>query len=109
MTRLTPALLDILIVLSKGPRHGYGIAVDAANLTQPPGKSMGPATLYTSLQKLLDEGLVQILHAKPGDDPRRKTYEITPQGGWRLGQEARALQQRLDAVAWADIPGKATS
>lgn len=56
-TTLTPAVLHILLALSTEERHGYGIMkqVEADSL----GKvSMGAGTLYGSLKRMLDAGLV---------------------------------------------------
>lgn len=63
----------ILLALSAEPKHGYAITADVLEQT---GVRLGPGTLYGSLTKLVDRGLVAAL---PSDD-RRRPYEITPLG-----------------------------
>jgi DNA-binding PadR family transcriptional regulator len=63
----------ILLSLSDGPKHGYAITADVKQQT---GVALGPGTLYGSLTKLVERGLITAL---PSDD-RRRPYEITEQG-----------------------------
>ena len=67
-----PGLL-VLVSLSEGPKHGYAITADVLEQI---GIRLGPGTLYGSITKLLDHGLIAPL---PSDD-RRRPYEITPEG-----------------------------
>jgi DNA-binding PadR family transcriptional regulator len=82
---LTPAVLHILFALSTKERHGYGIMkqVDAESR----GKvNMGPGTLYGSLRRMIDAGLIAESDKKVDpemDDERRVYYRITG-----LGREA---------------------
>jgi DNA-binding PadR family transcriptional regulator len=97
---LTPAVLHILLALSARERHGYGIMkqVDADSR----GKvTMGPGTLYGSLARMIDAGLISESDKKPDpemDDERRIYYRITG-----LGQKALAaeLQRYREVVAVA--------
>ena len=55
---LTPAVLHILLALSKQPRHGYGIMKQVESDSQ--GKvKMGPGTLYGSLKRMLEAGFYE--------------------------------------------------
>ncbi|OLB76480.1 MAG: PadR family transcriptional regulator [Actinobacteria bacterium 13_2_20CM_2_71_6] len=63
----------VLMSLSDGPKHGYGITADILEQT---GLRLGPGTLYGSITKLVDRGLIAPL---PGED-RRQPYEITARG-----------------------------
>jgi DNA-binding PadR family transcriptional regulator len=77
---LTPAMHHILLSLLQGERHGYAImqAVDA--LTEGEMR-LGPGTLYTSLRKLLEAGLVEESGERPdADDERRRYYRISGLG-----------------------------
>jgi DNA-binding PadR family transcriptional regulator len=82
---LTPAVLHILIALSSQERHGYGIMKQVELDSQ--GKvKMGPGTLYGSLGRMIDAGLVRQSDKKVDpkmDDERRVYYKITG-----LGEEA---------------------
>lgn len=55
---LTPAVLHILLALSSGERHGYAIMKQVEADSQGQVK-MGPGTLYGSLKRMLEAGLVQ--------------------------------------------------
>ncbi len=55
---LTPAVFHILLALSTGERHGYGIMKQVEVNSE--GKvTMGPGTLYGSLKRMLDAGLYE--------------------------------------------------
>ena len=92
---VTTPLFYILLALRGGERHGYQILKDVR--AGSPGKiSLGPATLYTSLKKLLDAGLVQEVEG-PGD-PRRRYYRLTRSGRRQLDDELDRMEQAI-AVA----------
>lgn len=86
---LTPAVFHILLALSAAERHGYGIMKQVEADSQ--GKvSMGPGTLYGSLKRMLDAGLVEESDKRvdPGlDDERRIYYQITGVGAKALAAE----------------------
>jgi len=88
---LTPAVFHILLALSSGERHGYGIMKQVEVDSQ--GKvSMGAGTLYGSLKRMLDVGLVEESDKRVDpemDDERRIYYQIT-------GVGAKALAAELD-------------
>ncbi len=55
---LTPAVLHVLLALSTGERHGYGIMKQVEADSQ--GKvKMGPGTLYGSIARMTEAGLVR--------------------------------------------------
>ena len=91
---LTPAVFFVLLSLADGDRHGYAIMQESAALSD--GKfRMGPGTLYTTLQRLLDLGLIEeVSRAKPEHDSRRRYYHLT--GNGRLLAEAEL--GRMDSV-----------
>jgi len=86
---LTPAVFHILLALSSGERHGYGIMKQVEADSQ--GKvTMGPGTLYGSLKRMLDAGLVKQSDKKVDpemDDERRIYYQITGAGAEVLAAE----------------------
>src|SRR6188474_3117920 len=99
-TPLTPAVLHILLALSTEARHGYGIMKQVESDSQ--GKvKMGPGTLYGSLGRMIEAGLIRESDKKVDpkmDDERRVYYKITA-----LGQKALAaeLQRYREVVAVA--------
>lgn len=94
---LTPAVFHILLALADGPLHGYAImqAVEDSAGSAPP---MGPGTIYGSLQRMEDAGLVKE-HAAQGDD-RRRIFALQPAGRQALAIEAERLA-RLTALVRA--------
>jgi DNA-binding PadR family transcriptional regulator len=86
---LTPAVFHILLALSTGERHGYGIMKQVEADSQ--GKvTMGPGTLYGSLKRMLDAGLVKESDKRVDpemDDERRIYYQITGVGAKALAAE----------------------
>src|SRR5688500_12190918 len=86
---LTPAVFYILLALSSRERHGYGIMKQVEADSQ--GKvAMGPGTLYGSLKRMLDAGLVKESDKRVDpemDDERRIYYQITGMGTEALAAE----------------------
>ena len=92
---LTPAVFQILLALSTGERHGYAIMKQVEADTQ--GKvTMGPGTLYGSLKRMLDTGLVRESDKRVDpemDDQRRIYYQITDSGAQALAAELERYQR----------------
>ncbi len=97
---LTPAVLHILLALSTKERHGYGIMKQVQSDSQ--GRvHMGPGTLYGSIGRMLDAGLIRESKRKIDpemNDERRVYYRITGPGRKALGAE---LQRYREVVAVA--------
>jgi DNA-binding PadR family transcriptional regulator len=93
---LTPATFQILMALVDGERHGYAIMKDVAEHTEGAVR-LGPGTLYGSLKRLLEGGLVEQggERADPEmGDERRRYYRIT-----KFGMSvARAEARRMAAI-----------
>jgi DNA-binding PadR family transcriptional regulator len=90
---LSPILMHILLALVDSPRHGLGIADHIETFTNA-RISLGPGTLYGSVKRLLELGLVEEPQARPAadsDDPRRRYYAITALGRRALELEVREL------------------
>jgi DNA-binding PadR family transcriptional regulator len=93
---LAPAVLHILIALGVGERHGYAVMQEVAERTG--GKvRMSPGTLYGSIRKMLDEGLIEELFRRgvPADDERRRYYRVTKFGRAVAAAEAERLTSLL--------------
>jgi DNA-binding PadR family transcriptional regulator len=89
---LTPVVLEILLTLAQGERHGYDIMQEVERRTD--GRTvLHPGTLYRALSRLLEQGLIEELDERPSGrtDERRRFYRLT-----KLGQAvARAEVDRL--------------
>jgi len=93
---LPTATFHILMALAEGDRHGYAIIQGVAERTHGAMK-LGAGTLYRSLQRMIDQGLVRETDTRPAakdDDERRRYYRLTPFGG----AVARAEADRLAAL-----------
>ncbi|MEV4411522.1 PadR family transcriptional regulator [Catellatospora sp. NPDC049609] len=87
----------ILTALAAGPRYGYGIIQDVAELSG--GRtSLLPGTLYTALDRLAAEGLVEIDREETVDGRLRRYYRLTPRGVTALEAETARLRE-LTAAA----------
>lgn len=93
---LTPAVFFVLFSLADGEKHGYAIMQEMATLSG--GKfRMGPGTLYTTLQRLLDLGLIEEVRGSRSvveRESRRRYYRVTSQGKTLLEDEL----SRMDSV-----------
>ena len=86
--------LHILVCLVEGEQHGYGIMQDV--LERSSGKvRLWPATLYGSLKRLIENGLIAESGERPApelDDARRRYYKLTPLGRQVLDLESQRLK-----------------
>ncbi len=80
-----PELL-VLTSLAGGPKHGYAIIADVAEVA---GVTLGPGTLYGALSRLEERGLIEALPAQA----RRRPYRLTAAGSATLADELRSLER----------------
>lgn len=86
---LSPAVLHILLALSTGERHGYGIMKQVEADSQDKVR-MGPGTLYGAMGRMMEAGLIRESDKRVDpemDDERRIYYEITGEGQEALAAE----------------------
>jgi DNA-binding PadR family transcriptional regulator len=88
---LPPATFYILFALATGDKHGYAIMREARRLSDDRFQ-MGPATLYTSVQRLLEVRWIEEVRGPEDADPRRRYYRITRQGKSALQQEMERME-----------------
>ena len=89
---LSAAVFSILLSLAGGEKHGYAIMKDVASEAGG-ALSMGPGTLYGSLDRMMRSGLVE--ETGMTDDERRRYYRLTDFGLRVLGAEAARLKRAL--------------
>ena len=94
---LPSAAFQILLALAGEDLHGYGIMRQVAEQTA--GRMrLGPGTLYSSIQTLLDAKLIE--ETEPREDAklghqRRRYYRLTPAGRKLARLEAERLADLL--------------
>lgn len=99
---LPPAAFYILLVLSTGDRHGYGIIQDVEAFTS--GALRLPAgTLYRTIQRLLEQGLITEPRTAAVDDPRRRPYRITQFGRAVAQAESHRLAELVRVAQGAGL------
>ncbi len=90
----------ILLSLAGGEQHGYWIMQDVAERTG--GKvRLWPATLYGSLKRLIEDGLIEESEVRPApevDDARRRYYKLTRFGQRVLDAETNRLEELVRMV-----------
>ena len=95
---LRPAVFHILVVLAEGDRHGYAIKQEVERRTDGVVK-MGPGTLYESIQRMLDRGLLEELANRPqpeNDQAQRRYYRLSKFGREVLSAEVARLGAIVD-------------
>jgi DNA-binding PadR family transcriptional regulator len=98
---LSPVMFHVLLALSEGDFHGYGIVKEVARLTNG-AFSVSTGTLYAILRRLESEGMVVERKDRPAaelDDERRRYYHLTEFGRRVACAEAERLRGML-ALAW---------
>ena len=96
---LTPAVFHILLSLSEGEKHGYGIIVDVRERTAGELR-LGTGTLYTAIRRLLEQKLIE--EAASGDE-RRRSYRMLPLGREVAEAEAARLQRLVGFARDKDL------
>jgi len=90
----------IMLSLAGGEQHGYGIMQDVLNRST--GKvRLWPATLYGSIKRLTEAGLIEGSDARPApelDDARRRYYRLTALGRRVLDAECERLQELVRTI-----------
>lgn len=111
MLPLTPAVFHILLALADGEKHGYAIMQEVAAITNGDMK-MGPGTLYGSIKRMLEAGLVDETNERPDpalDDERRRYYRLTSFGEQVARAESKRLRALVQAAALKKLIGSGSS
>ncbi len=105
LTPLPLAAFQILLALAGDDLHGYGIMRQVEEQSE--GKvRLGPGTLYSSLQGLLEENLIAECDPKRNPEPgteRRRYYRLTTTGRKLARAEADRLADLLRAARVKNI------
>ena len=98
---LTPAVFHILLALFGKERHGYDI-MQQVKADSGDAVKMGPGTLYGSLDRMIEAGLVA---RSATQDLRRIYYRLTALGQTTLRAETERLS-RVALVARRQLGGR---
>jgi DNA-binding PadR family transcriptional regulator len=95
----------ILLSLAGQEQHGYSIMQD---VLQRSGKvHLWPATLYGSIKRLIEAGLIEASDERPApelDDARRRYYRLTALGKQVLDAECDRLQELVSTIRLKQTP-----
>ena len=92
---LKPVWFQMMLVLAGGVRHGYAIRREVEERTGGAVR-LWPTTLYGSLAKMEEAGLIEETDAEPvgeEDDIDRVFYRLTPPGRAVLSAETERLAE----------------
>jgi PadR family transcriptional regulator PadR len=88
----------VLVSLLDGPLHGYAIIQRAEHLSG--GRvRLATGTLYTALDRLTAEGLVELVSEEIVNGRARRSYGLTPPGAGALRAEAERMAAAASLVA----------
>lgn len=92
---LAPASFHVLLALSGPPLHGYAVMSAVEELSEGV-VTMGPGTLYGTIKRLVDAGMVEETDDRPEDaDQRRRYYRLTGLGQRVLDAEVARLRRMI--------------
>lgn len=102
---LSAPVLHILLALGQDRLHGYAIMQSIEAKTG--GRaSVLPGTLYSTLNRMLDDGLIEEAEERPeDDDKRRRYYRITDLGRRAVAAEAERMAVLLDVARHERLVG----
>jgi DNA-binding PadR family transcriptional regulator len=87
----------ILTALADQPRHGYGI-IQEVTLLSGGRVTLLPGTLYTALDRLAAQGLVELSHEQVIDGRLRRYYRLRTAGRTELASQTERLRQLASAA-----------
>ena len=96
---LLPGTLDMLILktLTRGPLHGYGIALSIKRLSEDV-LTVEEGSLYPALQRLLLQGWVKAEWKMTDTNRRARFYTLTTAGRKQLVVELSKFEQMMGAI-----------
>ncbi len=96
---LLPGTLDMLVLgsLTRGPRHGYGIALHLKKISDDV-LDVGESSLYPALQRLLLNGWVTAEWGASENNRRARYYKLTSIGRKQLATENREFGRMILAI-----------
>jgi len=87
----------ILTALAAQPRHGYGIIQAVAELSDG-DVTLRAGTLYGALDRLADQGLIEVDHEEAVDGRLRRYYRLSDSGAGALSTQVDRLRRNARAA-----------
>jgi DNA-binding PadR family transcriptional regulator len=87
----------ILTALTAEPTHGYGVIRAVEQLSQG-DVVLRPGTLYGALDRLTEQGLVEVDREEAVDGRLRRYYRLTESGAAALAAPVERLRRNADAA-----------
>ena len=87
----------ILSVLAAGPQHGYALMREVGVASE--GRvELRPGSLYATLARLVDEGMVEVDREEVVDARLRRYHRITGSGATALADEVERLRHNASVA-----------
>jgi PadR family transcriptional regulator, regulatory protein PadR len=96
-TQMREPTYFVLASLLDGPLHGYAIIQRAEHLSGGQVR-LATGTLYTALDRLTAEGLVELVSEEIVNGRARRSYGLTPSGSGGLRAEATRMAEAARLV-----------
>ena len=93
-------MFHIMLALADKERHGYDIMREIDERSEKKVR-LGPGTLYGSIKRMLNDGLIEELDERPDpelDDERRRYYRLTNLGHRVAVAEAERLERLVKSA-----------
>jgi DNA-binding PadR family transcriptional regulator len=87
----------ILTALAGRAQHGYGIIADVEQISGQRVR-LKAGTLYAALDRLRDDGLIEVDREEIVDSRLRRYYRLTTAGGTTLADEAQRLSAHVQTA-----------
>ena len=105
---LSPPVYHVLLALGTSALHGYAIMQAFDELTGG-REQLLPGTLYATLRRMVEGGLLEEVDPpSPDDDARRRYYRVTDRGRALAAAESARMRRLLDVAAAQRIVGDAS-
>ena len=87
----------ILAALAEQPLHGYGVIQAVVSLSDGDVK-LRPGTLYGALDRLAEQGLVEVDREEAVEGRLRRYYRLTDSGAGALSAEIERVRRNASAA-----------
>lgn len=94
---LSESYFYILLCLSKGANHGYGIMKQTEVLSQGQVK-IGSGTMYGATSNMIKKGWIKEIVSDEAGAEKKRLYTLTPEGNEAFKAEVERLKRMLRTV-----------